>query len=282
MKASDVRAITRRSREIEGWFSPAAAALFGLIDEAQRQAGVTGNLFEIGVHHGRSAVLLGAMARGREELGVCDLFGDQTANVSASGAGDKTRFETNMARVLPGFGRIRIFAKQSDQLTANEIGRPQRVFHVDGGHLKEEALGDLRLGASVLHESGALIVDDPFRPEWPGVTEAILSFLDEHPDFVPIFMGFNKLVIVPRDSRPIYRASIDDGDTLWSFFDKRIYDSKTLPIGQEPVRIILIPSWRQRPNLDEMVARLISLRVEMPYRTRRRLRSLLNGGATCQ
>jgi hypothetical protein len=275
MKTSEVKAITRRSREIEGWFSPDAAALFGLIDEVQRDSGVAGNLFEIGVHHGRSAVLLGAMASEHEELGVCDLFGEQSANISASGAGDRARFEANVAGVLPGVDRMRVFAKPSGELTASEIGGPHRIFHVDGGHLKEEALSDLRLGASVLHVRGALIIDDPFRPEWPGVTEAIMSFLAERPDFVPVLLGFNKLVIVPREAREVYKTSFDDPETMWSFFEKRIYDSKTLPIAGEPVRIVMIPTWRQRPDLERTLARWISLRGELPHRVRARLRSLV-------
>jgi hypothetical protein len=282
MRPREVKAVTRRSRDIEGWFEPAAASLFGLIDEVQRQAGITGNLFEIGVHHGRSAVLLGAMAGPGEEVGVCDLFGDQAANLSASGSGDRARFEANVAHVLPGFDCMRTFAKPSDQLTASEIGGPHRIFHVDGGHLKEEALADLRLGAAVLHASGAIIVDDPFRPEWPGVTEAILGFLEERADFVPVLLGFNKLVLVPREARHVYDASFEDAQTLWNFFDKRVYDSKTLPIRDEPVRIVLVPLWRQRPHLERALARFISLRGEVPYRARRRLRSCLFQGATAE
>jgi Methyltransferase domain len=275
MRPADVRAITRRSRDIEGWFSAPAAGLFGLLDQVQHRAGIAGDLFEIGVHHGRSAVLLGAMAGPEETLGVCDLFGDQAANVSASGSGDRARFERNVARVLPGFTRLRVFAKPSSELTSGEIGVPQRLFHVDGGHLHEEALGDLRLGASALHEQGAIVVDDPLRPEWPGVTEAILSFLAERSDFVPLVLGFNKLVLVPRTARQTYQASVDDPETLWSYVDKRVYDSKTLPLAGEPTRIILIPTWRQRPDVEPALARIISLRGELPYRAQTRIRSIV-------
>ena len=163
MQPADVRTITRRTRRVEGWFSAEAAALFGLLDEAQRAAGVEGHLFEIGVHHGRSAVLLSQLARPGERLGVCDLFGEQTQNVSASGSGNRAIFEGNMAALAPGFDRLDVFATASDQLTPDRIGGPYRLFHIDGGHLREEALSDLRLAAGALHERGAIVVDDPVQ-----------------------------------------------------------------------------------------------------------------------
>ncbi|HWD75957.1 MAG TPA: class I SAM-dependent methyltransferase, partial [Solirubrobacteraceae bacterium] len=171
MQPAEVRAVTRRTRGIQGWFSSEAAGLFGLLDEAQRSAGVQGDLFEIGVHHGRSAVLLSHLARPGERLGVCDLFGAQEQNVSDSGSGDRGIFEANMAALASGFDRLDVFAMASDRLTPEQLGGPYRLFHIDGGHLREEALSDLRLGAAVLDPRGAIAVDDPFSVAWPGVTE---------------------------------------------------------------------------------------------------------------
>ena len=128
MHPADVRTITRRTRRVEGWFSAEAAALFGLLDEAQRAAGVEGHLFEIGVHHGRSAVLLSQLARPGERLGVCDLFGEQSQNVSASGGGDRAIFERNIAALAPGFDRLDVFATASDELTPEVSAGPTASF----------------------------------------------------------------------------------------------------------------------------------------------------------
>lgn len=250
----------RRSRDVEGWLSASAAALLALLDEVQRGAGISGNLFEIGVHHGRSAVLLCAMAHGDERVGVCDLFGDQDENLSGSGSGDRAMFEANMRRIVPDFDRLSVFVKRSSELSPTEIGRPQRLFHVDGGHLREEALNDIELAAGVLHPGGAIVVDDPFRAEWPGVTEAVLEFVASRREFVPLLIGFNKLVLVRREARAWYDSMLTSPQTLWSYFDRRVYDIKTLPLAGEPVQILLIPTWRQRPGLELAVARLLSLR----------------------
>lgn len=153
-------------------------------------------------------------------------------------------------------GGSRVFEQSSTQLRPADVGTGQRFFHVDGGHLVDEALGDLRLGAAVLHPGGTIVVDDPFRPEWPGVTEAILRFLEEDRGFVPLVMAFNKLVLVRGDARDPYAEALDASDVVWSYFDPRVYGSKTLPLAGEPVRIFFIPSHRQLPRLDTAVARM--------------------------
>ena len=260
MRPTELRHLVRSSRDIQGWLSPAGAALFALLDEAQREADTRGGLFEIGVHHGRSAVLLCAMAGADEQVGVCDLFADQSGNVSQSGLGDRAIFESNLQRVVPDFDRLTVFAKRSSELSPGEISQPQRLFHVDGGHLHDEALSDIRLAAHTLHPGGAIVIDDPFRPEWPGVTEAFLAFLGEERDFVPLILGFNKLVLVRRDARLAYESMLARPGTLWSYFDRQVFETKTLPLAGEPLRIMLIPPWRQRPALELSVARLLSHR----------------------
>jgi Methyltransferase domain len=270
MQPADVRAVMRRTRGIEGWFSADAAALFGLLDEVQRTAGVQGDLFEIGVHHGRSAVLLSQLARPGERLGVCDLFGEQDQNVSVSGHGDHAIFEANMAAQAPGFDRLDVFAMASDQLTPNQIGGPYRLFHIDGGHLREEALADLRLGAAVLDEGGAIVVDDPFSVAWPGVTEGILEFLAERADFAPLILGFNKLVLTSTAARELYQPSVLDRDAWWRYFDRRIYELKVLPIAGHPTHIVIIPGWRQHPQLDRTVALVETFRHNLAYRVHER------------
>jgi hypothetical protein len=274
MQPAEVRAVTRRTRGIQGWFSSEAARLFGLLDEAQRSAGVDGDLFEIGVHHGRSAVLLSQLARPGERLGVCDLFGTPEQNISNSGSGDRAIFEANMAALAPGFDRVDVFAMASDRLTPQQLGGPYRLFHIDGGHLREEALSDLRLGAAVLDPRGAIVVDDPFSVAWPGVTEGILAFLAERPDLEALILGFNKLVLVPGGARDLYEPSVTDEATWWRYFDERVYELKVLPIAGHPTHIVVVPGWRSHPELDRVVALAETFRRGLAYRVRKGLGAL--------
>jgi hypothetical protein len=115
-------------KSIHGWFE--AAGLFALLDEIQRETGTTGDLFEIGAHHGKSAVVLGRMARSGETVGVCDIFSGQGENISASGLGDRMIFEANMREHAPGVS-VRVFECVSSALTRENVGTC-RFFHVDG------------------------------------------------------------------------------------------------------------------------------------------------------
>jgi hypothetical protein len=279
MQAAEARRLIRRTRRIEGWISPGAALLFALIDEVQRKQGVTGGLFEIGVHHGKSAVLLCAMARVGESVGVCDLFGSQALNVSASGAGDRATFERNVGEfVRGGPGRLTVFEKASADLTPDEVGRGQRIFHVDGGHLIEESLSDIRLGADVLHEHGVIIVDDPFRADWPGVTEAILRFLQEQREFAPVVIGFNKLVLARSETAPTYMKAFTSESLVRSYIDRRIYAAKTLTIAGHPTMLFYIPVSRQIPRLEPAVARGKSLSEAVVRRLRAARRAFSRRG----
>jgi len=199
MRSSEVKHHTKTLKSIDGWFSNDAALLFGWIDDIQKRNLVTGDLFEIGCHHGKSAQLLGHMALpATEQLAVCDLFGLQSDNVSKSGCGDLEVFLGNMRPVKELGISCKVFQKNSAELKPQEIGTNYRFFHIDGGHNPDEALADLRLAAACLGEKGVIALDDPFRTEWPGVTEALIRFLDEYDEFEAMLVGCNKILLTRK------------------------------------------------------------------------------------
>jgi hypothetical protein len=250
MQPSQARQLAKDSRDIHGWFE--AHGLFALIDSAQRASGVRGDLFEIGAHHGKSAVMLGRMAAETETVGVCDIFGEQDRNASGSGSGDRAMFQRNMERFAPA-GRLRVHQCLSSDLSAEEVGAC-RFFHIDGGHLAAEAQSDLQLGAHVTIDRGAMVVDDPYRIEWPGVTEAIVAFLTERKDWAPLALGFNKLVLCRKPSLELYSAAVESDDA-WSYVDARVFERKRLPIVGTDKTIFYVPTYRQIPALLTSVAR---------------------------
>lgn len=266
MQPDQARQLAKDSRDIQGWFE--AHGLFALIDSAQQSAGVRGNLFEIGAHHGKSAVMLGRMATETETVGVCDIFGEQSLNLSGSGSGDRVIFERNMSRLAPGRD-LQIHQCLSSELTAEQVG-PCRFFHIDGGHLSEEAMGDLRLGAEVTVDRGAIVIDDPYRIEWPGVTEAIVKFLTERDDWAPVALGLNKLVFCRRSSLELYTAAVQS-DGAWSSIDARVFDRKRLPIVGTETTIFYVPVYRQMPDLLPAIARARTRYFSLRDRLRHRL-----------
>jgi len=257
LKRSIARKIYRQTRSIEGWFSREAMYMFAWLDEIQKTHGITGDIFEIGCHHGKSAMLLGQLPRHvSERFGVCDLFGQQEQNVSRSGCGDLEIFQHNMRSINC---QPAVHQCNSSTLTPEQIGSNYRIFHVDGGHNGDEALADLQLASRCLVPGGVILVDDPFRYDWPGVTEAIVEFLQQTPEFRAVLVGCNKLALVRAEASDMYLEQIDscDAQELAGFaYPWRV---KLLPFCGQPLRIAHVPEYRTEWTLTNLLRRVYHL-----------------------
>jgi hypothetical protein len=190
MHSEEVRRYLDETRHVEGWFFPVDAYLFAFVDAIQKREGIRGNLFEIGVHHGKTALFLARVAAEGEALGVCDVFEQQELNRDGSGEGSRELFVRNM-QDFP----VRVFAKESSALTTEETTTRCRFFHIDGGHRAEDVAGDLATAQRALLEDGVVALDDLFNPNWPGVSEGFYRFQATHPDaFSPLLIGGNKVL----------------------------------------------------------------------------------------
>jgi SAM-dependent methyltransferase len=206
MTPDEVRLYLDDTRDVEGWFFPVDAYLFGFIDEVQRRESIAGDLFEIGVHHGKTSLFLARMRRKGESVGVCDVFDQQELNRDHSGEGNRAVFERN----LRGHD-LRVFAKLSSDLTPDDTTTRCRFFHIDGGHRAEDVVNDLEVAARALLPDGVVAVDDLFNPNWPGVGEGFYRFLATHPDvFVPILIGGNKVLFTRPPAAATYERHWND------------------------------------------------------------------------
>ena len=108
-----------------------------------------------------------------------DIFQNQRLNKDLSGKGDRTVFESNLAKF--GIGRERVFidTRSSQQVQPTDILNavgPVRFFSVDGGHWLEIVQTDLRLAESSLSDHGVIALDDFHRPEWPDVSAGYFAW----------------------------------------------------------------------------------------------------------
>jgi hypothetical protein len=101
----------------------------------------------------------------------------------------------------------------------------------------------MRLAAASIVEGGVIAVDDPFRPEWPGVSEAVFRFLAADPRFCAVAVGFNKLLLVRRTVAHLYVAAIEKKEEQHRYQIRFPWHLKTLPFMDYPLRIFYVPSY---------------------------------------
>ena len=181
---------------IEGWFSPDAALMFMAYNEVIAAHGIAGDVLEIGVHHGLSAIALGAIRRDGAGLVAIDLFEQlQDQNVSGSGNGSHAHFMRNMTDFFGDIAFVRCIAAASSTLDPADLGNRFSFCHVDGGHTARETYEDLELCSRILQPGGLLALDDYFNPAFPGVCEGAIKFWLAHDGaLIPIAAGFNKVL----------------------------------------------------------------------------------------
>jgi hypothetical protein len=196
--------------KVEGWgIDPFLARIFLLFDRFQKMNQVKGNLLEIGVHYGRSAILMALMAARGETAIFVDLFDWQDQNIDFSGSGDRQIFEHNLATWAPDC-RVKIIQANStilDFTSDANLKSGVRFAHIDGAHYREAVLNDIRKTHQVLCEFGIVVIDDFMHSGFPEVNEACNSYLAERDKtaLVPVACGMNKLVLTTVSSQESWR-----------------------------------------------------------------------------
>ncbi len=190
-------------QQIEGWCDPFLWQAIEPIHVAQEALGVTGPVGEIGVHHGK--FLIGLMKTKGAATGnlAIDVFDLQQFNLDNAGAGSIEVLCSNLARCGYGDDAVRIVRADSMALgTANIVdlrGGPEGgylLFSVDGSHMVEHTVNDIRLAMELTAAQGVIMIDDFFAHDWPGVSEGIARlYINDTPRFVPLLAGYNKLFL---------------------------------------------------------------------------------------
>lgn len=212
---------------VTGWFERTSAEVISAILQRQLEVGIVGNVAEIGVHHGRSFLLLANGLRDDERGVALDIFGDQERNVDHSGRGDRAAFEANLKQWAdPAKVDIRQTASTDvpPEQAVETFGKV-RLFSVDGGHTAAITAHDLKLAESCLVDQGVVVLDDIFNPAWLGVITGLRNYLDEADGaLIPFATSANKLYLARPDAVSTYiphlRTAVPDlvGKTGVEFF----------------------------------------------------------------
>ena len=170
--------------DVPGWFPPLDQVLFTWLLDRQETKGVRGDLLELGVYMGKSAILLGHHLRDGEKFTVCDLFEGEAPDGANQAEATKSyssltrqAFERNYLSFHDTPPTViqapsSVISKEVDPATC-------RFVHIDASHLYEHVHGDIGATHDILLPDGIVVLDD-FRSEHtPGVSvatwEAVLN-----------------------------------------------------------------------------------------------------------
>lgn len=192
------RRYQREFSNLPGFFQFDSMVLWDFFFSAQAQLGICGDLLEIGVYRGRSAVL-GALYAGPEERTV---FVD--INLP-----EETR--ELIQRAKP-HNNVFLERRSGDLLSEATLRESPGLFrwcHIDGDHTGYSTAQDLQTAAYLISECGIICVDDFFNFRYPQLTAAVYDFLADHSlRFQMLFCGANKCYLCRAGFYAAYERQI--------------------------------------------------------------------------
>jgi len=169
----------RAHDSIDGWLYPDDVLLFQEINALQGLSKVNGDLLEIGVYHGKSAILLGYFPRQEERLVVCDLFQSQGQTRENQAERQvwypeltRKTFEENYLRFHHRLPSI-VVCPSTKLIQIGSLTRTFRFIHIDGSHLYSIVRRDIHTAKLLLKNKGVVAFDDYRSIHTPGVAAAI-------------------------------------------------------------------------------------------------------------
>lgn len=185
-------------RQVDGWLVPTTAHILATLAEQQTSLGIRGDLAEIGIHHGKSFLVLANSIAAGEKIFAIDVFDDQHKNPDQSGLGDRQVFLKNINLHASG---IPLEIIQESSLDLPSIGWPQghansiRFFSIDGSHTREATLNDLKIAQRTTKDGGIVAVDDLLSAHWLGVISGLSDYLASGGELVPFAIIPDKLLL---------------------------------------------------------------------------------------
>ncbi|MBE4737198.1 MULTISPECIES: class I SAM-dependent methyltransferase [Streptomyces] len=203
--------LPRELDDVPGWFPVLDQLLFDWFLDRQEAAGERGDLLEVGVYMGKSAIFLGRHLQEGEAYTVCDLFeSDAPDDANAAEATKSYRstltrraFEANYLSFHDELPRV---LQGPSSIVPGEVKpRSCRFVHIDASHLYEHVEADITAARDILLPGGLVVLDD-FRSEHtPGVSiaawEAVLNR-----GLNPVCLSTQKLYGTWDDPEPLQEA----------------------------------------------------------------------------
>ncbi len=187
---------------IPGWFSALDQEVFSAILSEQNY----GNILEIGVYQGKSAIFIEQFRKSGEEFHVCDVF-DGVETHSHNNAEimksyedlSFSKFKINFERFFSHLPIVHIC--DSEDLGARIGSKIFRFIHIDGSHLYDIVKKDLKFATEHLHpEFGVISMDDYRAAHTTGVAAAMWESVNQG-YLVPLLITPNKAYLAKPDHK---------------------------------------------------------------------------------
>lgn len=161
-----------------------------------------GRVAEIGVYHGKFFIGLIKMRPPMAGHHAFDVFDQQEFNLDYAGSGDLQKLKDNIAKAGEDPEKVNYVRGDSMALRNVDLERIRdtfggfSLFSVDGCHMAEHTVNDIRIAMNMTLPEGIIFVDDYYNPNWPGVQEGVAKlYFTDYPKFVPLCYVTNKLFL---------------------------------------------------------------------------------------
>lgn len=226
-----------RFKAIAGWLTVTDQNIMSWILEWQNANEPAGDLVELGVFQGKSAILIGSYKRVDQVFTVCDLF--DTAGSEEAIAPDvrsyyadltQKTFEENYTSFHP---ELPVIVRGLSSSIVDHV-KPGacRLMHIDASHQYEHVREDIASARSLLRPTGVVVFDD-FRTEHTPGTAAAAWEAVINDDLRPICVSHQKLYATWGDPHPLQEHLIQSAAEANDYRATLI----NMPHGRKVVRI---------------------------------------------
>lgn len=207
--------------DIPGWLSQVDELLFEWILTWQSKTGRSGDVVELGVYRGRSAIHIGRWVDDDERFTVCDLFEEtQSSDVvpphikAAYAALTQASFEDNYLRFHT---RLPTIVRGPTSVITDHVEPDTcRFVHIDASHLYADVRTDTLAARTVLGTDGVVVFDDYRNARTAGTAAAVWEAVATE-GLRPICVSDAKLYATWGDPGPVQTEIISRLDRHRSF-----------------------------------------------------------------
>jgi len=188
--------VPRKLDDVPGWLTVTDNMLFEYLLTRQTKVEAPGDLCEMGVYQGRSAIHIGRYRQPGEKFTVCDLFDfardEETIRPGARKAYatlTQDTFERNYLAFLDELPTV--VRGLSEVITEHVEPGSCRFIHIDASHMYEHVHGDMLSARKLLRENGVVVFDDYRTEHCPGTAAAVWEAMAKY-DLNAIACSANK------------------------------------------------------------------------------------------